>query len=127
MEAHSDKGLEQAYDRVKQALRLETDRIAALRQAIHTCRKGGTVSIVGVFGGLVDKFPMGAAMNKALVLRMGQQHSQRYIPMLLGRMAAGEIDPGYLLTHPLPLAEGPRGYELFKKKDDGCMRVVFHP
>lgn len=126
MEAHGT-GLSYAYDRVKQAARLETDRITALRQCVTACRKGGTVSILGVFGGLVDKFPLGAAMNKGLVLRMGQQHPQRYVPMLLDRMAAGEIETRYLATHPMPLSQGPRGYELFKRKEDGCLRAVFDP
>jgi threonine dehydrogenase-like Zn-dependent dehydrogenase len=89
--------------------------------------QGGTVSIIGVFGGYADKLPIGAAMNKALVLRMGQQHGQRYIPMLLERIAHGEIDPSYLATHPIPLDEGPRGYDIFKHKKDGCVRAVFRP
>ncbi|MEE6310333.1 zinc-dependent alcohol dehydrogenase [Plantactinospora veratri] len=126
MEAH-DVGPGYRYDRIKQAVRLQSDRPTAVRQAIMACRKGGTVSIVGVFGGFVDKFPLGAAMNKALVLRMGQMHAQRYIPMLLERLANGEIDPGYLATHPLPLTDGVRGYELFEKKQDGCLRSVLHP
>lgn len=126
MEAHG-KGLHYAYDRMKQLTRLESDRPVALRQAIQACSKAGTVSIVGVFAGLVDKFPIGAAMNKALTLRMGQQHGQRYIPMLLERVSQGEIDPTYLATHRMPLDEGPRGYDIFKHKKDGCMRVVFHP
>ncbi|PWR08061.1 glutathione-dependent formaldehyde dehydrogenase [Micromonospora acroterricola] len=126
MESH-DVGPTYAYDRVKQSARLQTDRPTSVRQAIMACRKGGTVSIVGVYAGLVDKFPLGAAMNKALVLRMGQMHAQRYIPMLLDRIASGEIDPGYLATHPLPLEEGARGYELFEKKQDGCLRSVLHP
>ncbi|WP_437485189.1 zinc-dependent alcohol dehydrogenase [Sorangium sp. So ce1014] len=126
MEAHG-RGLEYAYDRVKQAMRLETDRPFVLREAIMACRKGGTVSIVGVYGGLIDKFPIGAAMNKGLVFRMGQQHGQRYIPRLLEHLERGEIDPSFLVTHPMSLEEGPRGYKLFKKKQDGCMRVVFTP
>ncbi|HEX6500052.1 MAG TPA: zinc-dependent alcohol dehydrogenase [Micromonosporaceae bacterium] len=126
MESH-DVGPVHAYDTAKQAARLTTDRPAPVRQAIMACRKGGTVSIVGVYGGLVDKFPLGAAMNKALVLRMGQMHAQRYIPMLLDRVAAGEIDPGYLATHPMSLQDGARGYEIFEKKQDGCLRTVLHP
>jgi threonine dehydrogenase-like Zn-dependent dehydrogenase len=126
MEAHSP-GPQYAYDRAKQALRLQTERTISLRQAILACRKGGTVSIIGVFGGYADKFPIGAAMNKALVLRMGQQHGQRYIPVLLERIARGEIDPSYLATHPMPLDEGPRGYDIFKHKKDGCVRAVFRP
>jgi threonine dehydrogenase-like Zn-dependent dehydrogenase len=115
------------YDKVKQLARLQTDRPTAVRQAIMTCRKGGTVSVVGVFSGLVDKFPLGAAMNKALTLRMGQQHPQRYIPMLLERISAGDIDPSYLATHPMPLEDGPRGYEMFERKEDGCLRAVLQP
>ncbi|MEO3745378.1 SRPBCC family protein [Plantactinospora sp. B5E13] len=106
MEAH-DSGVVGGYDKIKQTLRMQSDRPTAVREAIMACRKGGTVSIVGVFAGLVDKFPLGAAMNKALVLRAGQMHAQRYIPMLLSRMAAGEIDTSYLATHPIPLDEGP--------------------
>jgi threonine dehydrogenase-like Zn-dependent dehydrogenase len=116
-----------AYDRAKQYLRLQTGRPTAVREAIMACRKGGTVSIVGVFVGFVDKFPLGAAMNKALTLRMGQMHAQRYIPMLLDRIAVGEVDPAYLATHPMPLDNGPRGYEMFEKKQDGCLRAVLHP
>ncbi|MEH0939048.1 zinc-dependent alcohol dehydrogenase [Micromonospora psammae] len=126
MEAH-DVGPIYAYDKAKQTARLQSDRPTSVRQAIMACRKGGTVSIVGVYGGLVDKFPLGAAMNKALVLRMGQMHAQRYIPMLLDRLAAGEIDPGYLATHPMSLEEGVRGYEIFEKKEDACLRSVLHP
>ncbi|MEU1762534.1 zinc-dependent alcohol dehydrogenase [Micromonospora sp. NPDC005652] len=126
MESH-DVGPAYAYDKAKQTVRAQTDRPTSVRQAIMAARKGGTVSIVGVYGGLVDKFPLGAAMNKALVLRMGQMHAQRYIPMLLDRIAAGEIDPGYLATHPMSLEQGARGYEIFEKKEDGCLRSVLHP
>ena len=126
MEAH-DVGPIYAYDKAKQTARLQTDRPTSVRQAIMAARKGGTVSIVGVYGGLVDKFPLGAAMNKALVLRMGQMHAPRYIPMLLDRLAAGEIDPGYLATHPMSLEDGVRGYEIFEKKQDACLRSVLHP
>ncbi|WP_433494035.1 zinc-dependent alcohol dehydrogenase [Micromonospora sp. CA-248089] len=126
MESH-DVGPAYAYDKAKQTVRAQTDRPTSVRQAIMAARKGGTVSIVGVYGGLVDKFPLGAAMNKALVLRMGQMHAQRYIPMLLDRVAAGEIDPGYLATHPMSLEQGARGYEIFEKKEDGCLRTVLHP
>lgn len=126
MEAHSS-GPVYAYDLVKQQLRLESDRPIALREAIYACRKGGTVFALGVFAGLVDKFPMGAVMQKGLTLRGAQQHGQRYIPMLLERMAKGELETAHLITHPLPLEEGPRGYDLFKHKRDGCVRAVMRP
>lgn len=120
-------GIEDMYDRAKQKLRLETDRPAALRQAIMACRKGGTISVVGVFMGFIDKFPMGAAMNKGLTFRMGQQHGQRYIPRLLEHLQRGEIDTSYLITHRMRLEDAPRGYRLFKEKKDGCVRAVFTP
>ncbi len=125
MEAHGP-GLEYAYDRVKQALFLESDRGEALRQAILCCRKGGVVSVLGVFG-VMDKFPMGVIMNKGLTLRSAQQHGQKYVPRLLDHVAKGELDPSYLVTQRFSLEEGPRGYEMFKKKEDGCVRVVFTP
>jgi threonine dehydrogenase-like Zn-dependent dehydrogenase len=120
-------GLMYAYDRVKQALRLQSDRPLVLREAILACRKGGTVSIAGVYGGLGDKIPLGALMNKALVIRTGQQHGQRYIPRLLEHMQRGELDVSYLLTHRMCLDDGPRGYRLFEERKDGCVRTVFAP
>jgi len=126
MEAHST-GPDYLYDQVKQQLRLQTDRPTAVRQAIHACRKGGSVFVLGVFGALVDKFPLGAVMNKGLTLRGAQQHGQRYIPMLLERMAAGELVTEHLATHVMPLTEGPQGYAMFKEKTDGCVRAVFRP
>jgi len=115
------------YDRVKQATRSESDRPHALRQAIMACRSGGVVSVIGVYGGLVDKFPAGAWMNRSLTLRTGQCHVQRYMEPLLRRIENGEIDPTRIITHRLPLTEAPRGYELFKNKDDGCEKVVLRP
>lgn len=126
MEAHGT-GIGYMYDRTKQALRLETDRTQALREAILACRKGGTVVIVGVFAGFVDKFPLGALMNKALTIHTGQQHGQRYAKRLFAHVQRGDIDPSYILTHRLPLEEGPRGYHMFKHKEDACVRVVFAP
>lgn len=126
MEAHSNS-IDYYYDMAKQAVRLQTDRPTVLRQAIIACRKGGTVSIVGVYGGLIDKFPMGAAMNKGLTLRMGQMHAQKYIPRLLEYVSQGEVDPSYLLSHRWSLNDGPKGYKMFKHKTDECMRVVFAP
>jgi threonine dehydrogenase-like Zn-dependent dehydrogenase len=126
MEA-DDGGEQGLYDKAKQLMRPRSDRPSAVREAILACRKGGTVSMVGVFAGLVDKFPLGALMHKALTLRSGQQHSQKYLPIVLDRLARGDIQTGYLTTHPMPLDDGPRGYDLFKHKTDGCLRVVFHP
>ncbi|MEU0056922.1 hypothetical protein [Streptomyces sp. NPDC006334] len=126
MEAHSDSPVH-LYDQVKQQLRLQTDRPAAVRQAIHACRKGGTVFVLGVFAGAVDKFPLGAVINKGLTVRGAQQHGQRYIPMLLDRLAAGELSTAHLATHTVPLDEAPRAYEMFKEKNDGCVRAVIRP
>ncbi|MEU6807930.1 zinc-dependent alcohol dehydrogenase [Streptomyces sp. NPDC046831] len=126
MEAHSP-GVQQLYDQAKQQLHLQTDRSAAVRQAILACRKGGSVFILGVFAGLVDKFPLGAVMNKGLTLRSAQQHGHRYIPMLLERMERGELKTAHLATHVMSLDDGPKGYHLFKEKLDGCVRAVFQP
>ena len=125
MEAHGT-GVGYAYDRVKQALRLETDRGTALREAILACRKGGTLSILGVYG-LMDKFPLGAIINKGLTVRAAQQHGQAYVPRLLDHAVKGELDASYLATHTFSLEEAPRGYEMFKNKEDGCVRAVFIP
>ncbi|MGZ3456915.1 MAG: zinc-dependent alcohol dehydrogenase [Archangium sp.] len=123
MEAH-EVGYEGAYDRVKQAMRLETERPYVLREAIHACRKGGTLSVMGVYGGVVDKFPLGAAMNKGLTLRMGQMHAQRYLDRLIGHVERGEVDPSFVVSHRMALDEAPTAYEMFKKKTDHCLRVV---
>ncbi len=127
MEAHHSAGPLHVYDRAKQAVRLESDRPQALREAILCCRNGGTVSVMGVYGGFVDKFPMGAVMNRGLTIRSGQAHVQRYMPKLLGRIQKGEIDPGFIVTHRMGLDEAPRAYELFKNKEDGCLKVVLTP
>jgi len=112
---------------VKQATRAETDRPHALRQAITCCRSGGVVSVIGVYGGFIDKFPSGAWMNRSLTLRTGQCHVQRYMKPLLGRIERGEIDPTRIITHRLPLERAPHGYEIFKNKRDGCEKVVLTP
>lgn len=125
MEAHGP-GIEYAYDRVKQALRLETDRGEALRQAIMACRKGGILSILGVYG-IMDKFPIGVIMNKGLTVRTAQQHGQKYVPRLLDHAKRGELDPSVLATHRFSLEDSPRGYDMFKHKKDGCVRAVFVP
>jgi threonine dehydrogenase-like Zn-dependent dehydrogenase len=124
MEAHTDVGALQLYDRAKQAVRAETDRGPALRQAITSCRNGGTVSVIGVYGGLMDKFPVGSWMNRSITLRTGQCHVQRYTRPLLERIERGEIDPSFVISHRLPLEEAPRGYEIFKQKQDECTKVV---
>jgi threonine dehydrogenase-like Zn-dependent dehydrogenase len=126
MEAHGTHP-DYVYDKVKTSLKLQTDRPTAVREAIMAARKGGSVFVLGVFGGFVDKFPLGAVMNKGLTLRSAQQHGHRYIPMLLERIAAGDISTGHLATHVMPLADAPRGYEMFKTKEDNCVRAVFHP
>ena len=123
MEAHAP-GLAYAYDRAKQALKLETDRPIALREAIMACRSGGTVSVIGVYGGFIDKFPMGAVMNRALTIKSGQCHVHRYMRPLLGRIQRGEIDPTMVITHQLPLDQAPAGYEMFLRKRDNCEKVV---
>jgi threonine dehydrogenase-like Zn-dependent dehydrogenase len=115
------------YDKVKQAVRSETDRPHALRQAILSCRSGGIVSVIGVYGGFVDKFPAGAWMNRSLTLRTGQCHVQRYMRPLLERIERGELNPTRIITHRLSLAEAPRGYDMFKNKEDGCEKVVLTP
>ncbi|MGT2426098.1 zinc-dependent alcohol dehydrogenase [Amnibacterium kyonggiense] len=124
MEAHSDLGPLQLYDRAKQAVRAETDRGPALRQAITSCRNGGIVSVIGVYGGLMDKFPVGSWMNRGITLKTGQCHVQRYTRPLLERIERGEIDPSFVISHRLPLEDAPRGYEMFKQKQDHCTKVV---
>ena len=119
-------GLQHAYDRAKQALRLHTDRGQSLRQAILACRKGGTLSMLGVFG-VMDTFPLGALMNKGLTLRTAQQHGQRYVPRLLAEVAAGRFETSFLATHPMALDDAVDGYDMFKHKRDGCVRCVFTP
>lgn len=126
MEAHG-MGLEGFYDQVKQAVRLETDRPNVLRQAIVACRKGGHVSVPGVYGGFIDKMPMGALMNKALTLKTGQTHVHRYLQPLLEHVQNGKIDPTFVITHKLPLEQAPQGYEIFKHKKDNCIKVVLKP
>lgn len=125
MEAHG-RGLDYALDRTKQLLRIATDRGQALRQAAVACRKGGTLSVLGVYG-VISEFPLGVLMNKGVTIRTAQQHGQKYLPRLLEYAASGELDPSYLATHHFPLEEAVRGYEMFKHKEDGCVRAVFIP
>jgi threonine dehydrogenase-like Zn-dependent dehydrogenase len=126
MEAHGTT-LSAWYDRVKTAAMLATDRPHALRQALQACRKGGTVSIPGVYGGFLDKVNFGAAFAKGLTLKMGQTHMHRYMRPLLERVQRGEIDPSFVITHRLKLDEAPHGYEIFRDKQDGCIKVVLDP
>jgi threonine dehydrogenase-like Zn-dependent dehydrogenase len=126
MEAHTT-GIEHIYDKTKQFLRLESDRASVLRQAIAACRKGGTVSVVGVYAGLVDKIPMGLFMNKGLTIRGGQMHGQKYVPMLFDLIRRDIINPEFLLTHPVSLEAGQKAYEMFNDKTNKCMRAVFKP
>jgi threonine dehydrogenase-like Zn-dependent dehydrogenase len=113
-----------AYDKAKQLARLESERPHALRQAIVSCRPGGIVSVIGVYGGVVDKFPTGAWMNKGLTLKAGQCHAHRYMRPLLGMIERGELDPTRVITHTLPLEQAPHGYDIFKNKKDSCEKVV---
>ncbi len=115
------------YDITRQKLRMTTDRPHVLRQAIQACRKGGTVSIPGVYGGLLDKLPFGAAFAKGLTFKMGQTHVHRYLQPLLERIQKGEIDPSFVITHRLKLDEAPYAYDIFKHKEDGCIKVVLKP
>jgi len=127
LEAESGHAPLQALERVKQATRQETDSGAALRDAILACRPGGIVSVIGVYGGLMDKFPMGALMNKGLTVKSGQCHVHRYLKPLYEHVKKGNIDPSFVVTHSLDLGEAPGGYETFKHKQDECVKVVLKP
>jgi threonine dehydrogenase-like Zn-dependent dehydrogenase len=126
LEAHGTS-IDAIYDRAKTALYMGTDRPHALRQAIHACRKGGTVSVPGVYGGFLDKLPFGAAFAKGLTFKMGQTHVHKYMKPLLSKIENGDIDPSFVITHRLSLDDAPSGYETFKKKDDECIKVVLKP
>ncbi|HEV2860476.1 MAG TPA: zinc-dependent alcohol dehydrogenase [Pyrinomonadaceae bacterium] len=126
LEAHGTT-VDAVYDRVKTALFLATDRTNALRGAIMACRKGGTVSVPGVYGGFLDKFPFGPAFNKGLTFKMGQTHVHRYIGPLLERVQNGDIDPSFVITHRMRLEDAPSGYETFKNKQDDCIKIVLKP
>ncbi len=120
-------GLGAFIDRAKQAIRLENDRPLALRDAILSCRSGGTVSVAGVFTGFIDTFPMGAFMNRSLTMKTGQTHVQKYMRPLLERVQKGEIDPSFVITHRMKLDEAPEGYKMFRDKEDECIKVVLKP
>jgi threonine dehydrogenase-like Zn-dependent dehydrogenase len=126
MEAHGFT-VDAFVDKMKAAAMMATDRPHALRQAINCCRKGGTVSVPGVYGGVVDKLPFGAAMQKGLQFRMGQTHVHKYVPILIDRIQKGEIDPSFVITHKMPLSEAPHGYKIFQEKRDGCIKIVLKP
>jgi len=126
MEAHNT-GMVGLYDKVKQSVYLETDRPHALRQAIQACRKGGTVSIPGVYGGFIDKVPMGAAFSKGLTFKMGQTHVHNYFQPLLKHIEQNDIDPSFVITHRMSLEGAPKGYKIFKENKDTCMKVVLEP
>ena len=128
MEAHvSTKHLDSVYDRAKQAVMLESDRPHVLREMIYVCRPAGVLSVPGVYGGLVDKIPFGAMMNKGLTLRTGQTHVNRWIPELLEKIQEGELDPSFVITHTVPLERGPEMYKVFRDKEDGCIKTVLKP
>jgi threonine dehydrogenase-like Zn-dependent dehydrogenase len=126
LEAHGT-GLMGLYDEVKQSVRLETDRPHILRQMIVACRKGGVISVMGVYSGFIDKLPMGAAFNKGLTFKMGQMHGQRYMPKLIDHVLKGDIDPGFAFSHHMPLTEAKQAYEMFKHKTDNCIKILLRP
>jgi threonine dehydrogenase-like Zn-dependent dehydrogenase len=126
MEAHG-ASVDYWYDKAKTMTMMATDRASTLRQAINCCRKGGIVSIPGVYGGFIDKVPMGAAFNKGLTLKMGQTHVHRYLPRLLQHIEEGDIDPSFVITHTVPIDEAPEMYKTFRDKKDGCVKVVLKP
>lgn len=127
LEAHATRSLDSVYDRAKQAVMLETDRPHVLREMIYVCRPAGVLSIPGVYGGLVDKLPMGPLMNKGLTVRTGQTHVNRWTDDLLRRIEAGQIDPSFVITHQVGLEQGPDMYRVFRDKLDNCIKVVLKP
>ncbi|SAK96439.1 alcohol dehydrogenase [Caballeronia temeraria] len=127
MESHATRSFDSLYDRAKQAVMLETDRPHVLREMIYVCRPAGTLSVPGVYGGLIDKIPFGASMNKGLTWRMGQTHVNRWTDDLLRRIQDGQIDPSFVITHTVPLDQGPEMYKTFRDKEDGCIKVVLKP
>lgn len=126
MEAHAPAPIEM-YDRVKQSMELETDRPFALRQAIVNCRNGGTVSVAGVYGGFIDKFPMGSLMNRSITMRTGQCHVQRYMRPLLERIQHGDIDPSFIISHHMRLEDAPEAFRMFRDRQDQCIKIVLKP
>ena len=127
MESHATRSFDSMYDRAKQAVMLETDRPHVLREMIYVCRPAGVLSVPGVYGGLIDKIPFGASMNKGLTWRMGQTHVNRWTDDLLRRIQEGQIDPSFVITHTVALEDGPSMYKTFRDKEDGCVKVVLKP
>ena len=127
LEAHATSTIDAMYDRAKQAVMLETDRPHVLREMAYVCRPAGTMSVPGVYGGLIDKFPMGMIMNKGLTIRTGQTHVRRWSDDLLRRIEEGQLDPSFVITHKVPLEQGPEMYRTFREKKDGCIKVVLQP
>jgi threonine dehydrogenase-like Zn-dependent dehydrogenase len=127
LESHATRSIDSFYDRVKQAMMLESDRPHVLREMIYVCRPAGILSIPGVYGGLVDKIPFGALMNKGLTIHTGQTHVNRWTDDLLGRISSGQIDPSFVITHTMKLEDGPEMYKTFRDKKDGCIKVVLKP
>jgi threonine dehydrogenase-like Zn-dependent dehydrogenase len=127
MESHATRSVDSMYDRAKQATMLESDRPHVLREMMYVCRPAGVLSVAGVYGGLIDKIPFGAVMNKGLTIRTGQTHVNRWTDGLLRRIEEGQIDPSFVVTHTGSLEEGPAMYEKFRAKEDGCIKVVLKP
>jgi threonine dehydrogenase-like Zn-dependent dehydrogenase len=127
LEAHASRSIDSMYDRVKQALMLESDRPHVIREMFYVCRPGGICSIPGVYGGLSDKIPFGMMMNKGLTIRTGQTHVNRWTDELLKLIEQGTIDPSFVITHTIGLEEGPEYYKTFRDKQDGCIKVVLKP
>jgi threonine dehydrogenase-like Zn-dependent dehydrogenase len=123
VEGHTH-GVQYVHDRMKQLVRMQADRPIALREAIFSCANGGTVSVIGVYAGLIDKFPMNAVMNRSLTIKTGQCHVHRYMKPLLERIQKGEIDPTFIITHRMPLDQAAEGYKIFNDKQDDCEKVV---
>jgi threonine dehydrogenase-like Zn-dependent dehydrogenase len=127
MEAHATATLDSIYDRVKQAVMLESDRAHVLREMMYVCRPAGVLSVPGVYGGLIDKVPFGMVMNKGLTVRTGQTHVNRWTDDLVRRIDEGQIDPSFVITHTVGLDQGPGMYKTFREKEDGCIKVVLKP
>lgn len=127
LEAHATRSFDSVYDRVKQAVMLESDRAHVLREMMYVCRPAGVLSIPGVYGGLIDKLPFGAMMQKGLTVRTGQTHVNRWTDDLLKLIQEGTIDPSFVITHTVDLEDGPEMYKTFRDKEDGCIKVVLKP